>query len=137
MEVDLHSSQSENESGTKCWLTNLFNLSLQQFYLAQENLKQSVHYETFNRHCAFCLTCGNKALGRRANDLTKNRRKFCNNFEPLLPIDLNFLKTRQQTIQVNISNVERTQVNYKNLRITKKKNSHICSAINLFQLHCR
>ena len=39
MEVDLHSSQSENESGTKCWLTNLFNLSLQQFYLAEENLK--------------------------------------------------------------------------------------------------
>ena len=39
MEVDLHSSQSENESGTKCWLTNLFNLSLQQFYLAEENPK--------------------------------------------------------------------------------------------------
>ena len=39
MEVDLHSSQSENESGTKWWLTNLFNLSLQQFYLAEENLK--------------------------------------------------------------------------------------------------
>ena len=39
MEVDLHSSQSENESGTKCWLTNLFNLNLQQFYLAEENLK--------------------------------------------------------------------------------------------------
>ena len=39
MEVDLHSSQSENESGTKCWLTNLFNLSLQQFYLEEENLK--------------------------------------------------------------------------------------------------
>ena len=39
MEVDLHDSQSENESGTKCWLTNLFNLSLQQFYLVEENLK--------------------------------------------------------------------------------------------------
>ena len=39
MEVDLHSSQLENESGTKFWLTNLFNLSLQQFYLAEENLK--------------------------------------------------------------------------------------------------
>ena len=39
MEVDFHSSQSENESETKCWLTNLFNLSLQQFYLAEENLK--------------------------------------------------------------------------------------------------
>ena len=39
MEVDLHSSQSENESRTKSWLTNLFNLSLQQFYLAEENLK--------------------------------------------------------------------------------------------------
>ena len=39
MEVDLHSSQSENESETKFWLTNLFNLSLQQFYLAEENLK--------------------------------------------------------------------------------------------------
>ena len=39
-------------------------------------------------------------------------------------------------MQINMSNVERTQVNYKNLRITKK-NSHICSAINLFQLHCR
>ena len=36
-----------------------------------------------------------------------------------------------------MSNVERTQANYKNLRIMKKKNSHICSAINLFQLHCR
>ena len=39
MEVDLHGSQSENESGTKYWLTDLFNLSLQQFYLAEENLK--------------------------------------------------------------------------------------------------
>ena len=39
MEVDLHVSQSENESGTKCWLTDLFNLSLQQFYLAEENRK--------------------------------------------------------------------------------------------------
>ena len=39
MEVDLHGSQSENESGTKRWLTDLFNLSLQQFYLAEENLK--------------------------------------------------------------------------------------------------
>ena len=39
MEVDLHGSQSENESGTKCWLTDLFNLSLQQFYLVEENLK--------------------------------------------------------------------------------------------------
>ena len=42
MEVDLHSSQSENESGTKFWLTNLFNLSLQQFYLAEENLKMFI-----------------------------------------------------------------------------------------------
>ena len=39
MEVDLHVSQSENESGTKYWLTDLFNLGLQQFYLAEENLK--------------------------------------------------------------------------------------------------
>ena len=39
MEVDLHSSQSENESGTKCLLTDLFNLSLQQFYLVEKNLK--------------------------------------------------------------------------------------------------
>ena len=39
MEVDLHGSQSENESGTKRWLTDLFKLSLQQFYLAEENLK--------------------------------------------------------------------------------------------------
>ena len=39
MEVDLHGSQSENESGIKCWLTDLFNQSLQQFYLAEENLK--------------------------------------------------------------------------------------------------
>ena len=39
MEVDLHGSQSENESWTKCRLTDLFNLSLQQFYLAEENLK--------------------------------------------------------------------------------------------------
>ena len=39
MEVDLHGSQSENESGTKCWLTDLLNLSLQQFYLVEENLK--------------------------------------------------------------------------------------------------
>ena len=39
MEVDLHVSQSENESGTKCWLTDLFNQGLQQFYLAEENLK--------------------------------------------------------------------------------------------------
>ena len=23
------------------------------------------------KHCAFCLTCGDKALGSRANDLTK------------------------------------------------------------------
>ena len=89
---------------------------------------------TDGKHCTFCLTCGDKALGRRAN---KNSRKFRNNFEPLLRIDLNFLKTRQQTIQINMSNVERTRANYKNLRITKKKNSHICGAINLFQLHCR
>ena len=39
MVVDLHGSQSENESGTKFCLTNLFNLCLQQFYLAEENLK--------------------------------------------------------------------------------------------------
>ena len=39
MEVDVHGSQSENESGTEYWLTDLFNLSLQQFYLAEENLK--------------------------------------------------------------------------------------------------
>ena len=39
MEVDLHGSQSENESGTKCWLTDLCNQSLQQFHLAEENLK--------------------------------------------------------------------------------------------------
>ena len=39
MEVDLHVSQSANESGTKCWLTDLFNQGLQQFYLAEENLK--------------------------------------------------------------------------------------------------
>ena len=39
MEVDLHGSQSENESGNKCYLTDLFNLSMQQFYLAEENLK--------------------------------------------------------------------------------------------------
>ena len=39
MEVDLHGSQSENESGNKCWLTDLFNLSRQQFYLAEENRK--------------------------------------------------------------------------------------------------
>ena len=39
MEVDLHGSQSENESETKCWITDFFNLSLQQFYLVEENLK--------------------------------------------------------------------------------------------------
>ena len=39
MEVDLHGSQSENETGNKCWLTDLFNLSLQQFYLVEENRK--------------------------------------------------------------------------------------------------
>ena len=39
MEVDLHGSRSENESETKCWLTDFFNLSLQQFYLVEENLK--------------------------------------------------------------------------------------------------
>ena len=39
MEVDLHGSQSKNESGNKCWFTDLFNLSMQQFYLAEENLK--------------------------------------------------------------------------------------------------
>ena len=26
---------------------------------------------TDGKHCTFCLTCGDKALGRRANDLTK------------------------------------------------------------------
>ena len=26
---------------------------------------------TDGKHCAFCLTCGDKALGSRANDLTK------------------------------------------------------------------
>ena len=76
---------------------------------------------TAGKHRAFCLTCGDKALGRRANDLTK----ITGNLEII------------STIQINMSNVEGTQANYKNLRITKKKISHICSAINLFQLHSR
>ena len=34
-----------------------------------------------------------------------------------------------------MSNIKRTYANFKNPCITKK--SHICSVINLFQLHCR
>ena len=33
-------------------------------------------HHTDGKHCAFCLTCGDKALGRRANDLTKIAGNF-------------------------------------------------------------
>ena len=33
-------------------------------------------HHTDGKHCAFCLTYGDKALGRRANDLTKIAGNF-------------------------------------------------------------
>ena len=119
-----------------CFETPKQHVKPTECFIVQRLLRWFHH--TDRKHCAFCLTCGDKALGRRANDLTK----IAGNFEKtsitsLLRIDLNIHKTRQQTIQINMSNAERTQGNYKNLRITKKKNSHICTAINIFQLHCR
>ena len=33
-------------------------------------------YHTDGKHCTFCLTYGDKALGRRADDLTKIARNF-------------------------------------------------------------
>ena len=33
-------------------------------------------HRTDGKRCGFCLTCGDKALGRRANDLTKIAGNF-------------------------------------------------------------
>ena len=58
------------------------------------------------------------------------KRDFWNHFAPLLLVYLTLLGTSQYTIQLTMSNkFQETECD--------EKNGHICSVINLFELHCR
>ena len=84
-------------------------------------------YHTDGKRCGFCLTCGNKPLEIRTNDFTR-----IVTFEIILSHFCLFiwLCLRQDSKQFNKLWV----TNFKKLCMTKK--SHICSGINLFELHC-